>query len=270
MVPWFEGPVVFEGEAAADLFRYLLAPELRGTPPAPAAGTTTASQLRGGPRIGRRVLPSGWTVVDDPTNRPAAPIYDREGVKARKVSLVEDGHVVDLLMTRVPRAGLSGSNGHGRGTLRGPAEARFTTWTVSPRRGLSPRAFDRKVVAARKAAQADRVLVVRRFANGWDGTLPEVLSAVWVAADGQETPAVGLEIEEVDRRTLRQVIAASSAVEIRPYLGSTRATGMAPSTRGVPMGILAPHKVLVDDLEVAFAGNGGEPELLPLVELSAE
>ncbi len=270
VVPWFEGPVVFEGEAAADLFRYLLAPELRGTPPAPAAGTTTASQLRGGPRIGRRVLPSGWTVVDDPTNRPAAPIYDREGVKARKVSLVEDGHVVDLLMTRVPRAGLSGSNGHGRGTLRGPAEARFTTWTVSPRRGLSPRAFDRKVVAARKAAQADRVLVVRRFANGWDGTLPEVLSAVWVAADGQETPAVGLEIEEVDRRTLRQVIAASSAVEIRPYLGSTRATGMAPSTRGVPMGILAPHKVLVDDLEVAFAGNGGEPELLPLVELSAE
>ncbi len=270
VVPWFEGPVVFEGEAAADLFRYLLAPELRGTPPAPAAGTTTASQLRGGPRIGRRVLPPGWTVVDEPSNRPSAPIYDREGVKARKVALVEDGHVVDLLMTRVPRAGLSGSNGHGRGTLRGPAEARFTTWTVSPRRGLAATGFERKVVAARKAARADRVLVVRRFANGWDGTLPEVLSAVWVSADGQETPAVGLEIEEVDRRTLRQVIAASSAVVIRPYLGATRAMGMAPSTRGVPMGILAPHKVLVDDLEVAFAGTGGEPELLPLVELSAK
>lgn len=268
VVPWFEGPVVFEGEAAADLFRYLLGPELRGTPPAPAAGTAAVSQQRGGPRIGRRVLPPGWTVVDDPAGRQSAPLFDREGVRSRRVKLVDDGHVVDLLRTRVPRADGVASNGHGRGSLRGPAEGRFTWWTVAPKRGLSVGAFERKVAAARKATRTDRVLIVRRLANGWDGTLPELLSAAWRDSDGTETPAVGLQIEEVDRRTLRQVVAASAMDRIRPYLGATRAMGMAPSTRGLPMGIIAPARVLLDDLEVAFAGDGGEPELLPLVELS--
>lgn len=264
--PWFEGPVVFQGDAAGDLFRYLLAPELRGTPPAVAAGETVASQLRRGPRIGRRLLPSGWTVVDDPSELDDRR-YDREGVPRQTVALVEDGYVVDLLRTRVPRADREPSNGHGRGGLRSVAEARFTSWSIRPKRGLPAGAMDRKIAAARKAARTDRVLVVKRFAAGWDGTLPQVLDAVWRDAEGNETPAVGLEFENVDRRLLRQIVAATDMVRQRTYLGPTRALGMAPATRGVPIEISAPARVLVEDLEVAFAGEGGEPELLPLVEL---
>ena len=270
VVGWYEGPVVFEGEAAADLFRYLLAPELRGTPPAVTAGTSVVAQQRGAARVGRRVLPAGWSVVDMPgALRVGHRTYDREGVASRSVQLVEDGHVADLLMTRVPRGDRSGSTGHGRGGLRGPAEARFTAWTVAPKRGLSTKAFDRKVVAARKAARTEGVLVVRRFARGWDGMLPAILDASWLLPDGTMFPAVALEIDDVDRRTLRQVVAASATLATRPYLGATRANGMAPSTRGVPMSITAPERVLVEDLDVTFAGEGGEPELLPLVELTA-
>ena len=40
-----------------------------------------------------------------------------------------------------------------------------------------------------------------------------------------------------------------------------------PSTRGVPMGLVAPRAVLVEDLEVVFGGEVVQPDLLPMVEL---
>ena len=271
LVGWFEGPVVFEDQAAADLFRYLLPPELRGTPAALEAGSSVAQQQRAEPRLGRRLLPAGWTVTDDPTATPpgmagARPI-DREGVIGKRVELVEDGIVSDLVMTRVPRTDRTASTGHGRGSVGLSPSARMSWWEVRARKGLSERAFERKVIAARKSAQVQGVLVVRRLASGWDGDLPDVLDAVWRFADGTEVAAVGLEFEGVDRRTLRQIAASTSSVVVRPYLGPSRAGGRSPLTRGVPMGLVAPRAVLVEDLELVFGGAVEQPELLPMVEL---
>ncbi|MCO4772772.1 MAG: hypothetical protein KDA24_22260, partial [Deltaproteobacteria bacterium] len=272
LVGWFEGPVVFEGEAAADFFRYLVPPELRGTPAPLEAGTSSAQQQRREPRIGRRLLPEGWSVSDDPASTPegfagALPI-DREGVPGRAVDLVEDGYVRELLMTRVPRVDRSGSTGHGRGSVGLAPAARMTWWEVAPKRGLSGKAFERKVSAARKAADVDAVLVVRRLDSGWDGDLPDVLDAVWRFPDGTEAPAVALQFDGIDRRTLRQIAAATSAVTVRPYLGPMRAGGHSPATRGLPMGVVAPRAVLVEDLELVFGGDVAEPELLPVVTLA--
>ncbi len=271
LVGWFEGPVVFEDEAAADLFRYLLPNELRGTPAPLEAGASAAQQQRGEPRIGRRLLPAGWSVIDDPGKTPpgmagARPI-DREGVRARRTELVVDGYVSDLLMTRVPRIDRTGSTGHAFGSVGLAPSARMTWWEVRPGKGLSAPAFARKVAAARKAARVEAVLVVQRLSEGWDGDLPDVLSAVWRFPDGTEVPAVGLEFEGVDRRTLRAVAAATAAVTVRPYLGPPRAGGRSPATRGLPMGVVAPRAVLVDDLEVVFGGAQAQPELLPVVAL---
>jgi len=271
LVGWFEGPVVFEDEAAADLFRYLLPPELRGTPAPLEAGTSTAQQQRREPRLGRRLLPSGWTVVDDPAGTPegfaGARLIDREGVRGGRVELVDDGYVTELLMTRVPRLDRQVSTGHARGSVSLAPSARMTWWEVAPKRGLSAKAFDRKVAAARKAARVDGVLVVRRLGPGWDGDLPNVVDAVWRFADGTEVPAVALGFEGVDRRTLRQIAAATAAVTVHPYLGPGRAGGYAPATRGVPQGVVAPRAVLVEDMEVAFNADMAEPELLLPVEL---
>ena len=223
--------------------------------------------------MGRRLLPAGWSVKDDPSSTPAgfagARPIDREGVRARSIELVEDGYVRDLLMTRVPRLDREATTGHARGPVGSAPSARMTWWEVTPAKGLSARAFDRKVAAARKAARADAVLVVRRMEGGWDGDLPDVLDASWRFPDGSEAPAVALRFEGVDRRTLRQVAAATAAVTVRPYLGSNRPGGYAPATRGVPMGVIAPRAVLVEDLEVVFGGDVAEPELLPSVTLAA-
>ena len=265
-VPWYEGPVVFEGDAAAQLFRYLLAPELRGTPPTPSGDTTYQQQIRGGARLGRRVLPAGWTAQDDPRALPDGLAgryrYDREGNPARRVDLVADGRVRDFVMSEAPRADLSGSNGHARGDVQGPWVGRLAHWTVAPKKALPDAAFDRKERALLRASGAGRVLVIRRFDRGWEGDLPRPTDAVWRAADGTEEPVLSLELRGVDRRLLRDVVAASGQQTL-PYLASFSPGGRSASVRGLPVSVVAPRRVLVEEIEAVFPGAEREPWIVP-------
>lgn len=64
----YAGPVLFEGIAAPQALRYLLADELSGTPaPEPSLGSDVAMPSSLSSRIGWRVLPLGFDVIDDPT-----------------------------------------------------------------------------------------------------------------------------------------------------------------------------------------------------------
>ena len=67
--------------------------------------------------MGRRLLPLGWSVNDltlSEKDQVGHYQYDFEGTPVKDVTLVEDGVVRDLLMTRVPREGFTESTGHGR------------------------------------------------------------------------------------------------------------------------------------------------------------
>ena len=257
-VGYYEGPVVFEGEAAADLFRYLLPPEVRGTPPVPEAGQSYQAQTRGGPRMGRRLLPRGWSVTDDPRGVPVGLAggyrYDREGVEARPVDVVVDGYVRDFVMTRVPRRDRVGSNGHARGTVQGDWASRLSAWTVVPKRLLPARRFEREVQSLRRESGQPAVLVVRRMEQGWEGDLPMPTDAVWRYPDGTERPVLGLEFQGVDRRTLRAITAASGGMEVFPYLAPANPWSRAPTVAGLPMVVTAPGRVVVAEIEVVFAG----------------
>ena len=58
-------------------------------------------------RIGRRLLPAGWRVIDDAQRYPelmGSMTYDYEGVATRAVTVVEDGVLRDVLMSRTPRS----------------------------------------------------------------------------------------------------------------------------------------------------------------------
>lgn len=264
-VPWYEGPVVFEGDAAADLFRYLLPEQLRGTPP-PPSGDREYNTSRRGPRLGRRVLPPGWTLSDDPTTVPAGLPggfrYDNEGVPAQAVDLVDDGRVVDLVRTRVPRADGKPSNGHARGGVNSDWIGRLSHWTVAPKKPLSAGGFERKVKSVMRAAGTDKVLVVRRLARGWAGELPRPTAAVWRYADGREEPVLQLEFLGVDRRTLRGVLGAAGT-QIRAYLDSRSGRGRGGGVSGVPMVLRAPTHVLLEELEAAAVGPEQEPPTYP-------
>jgi len=259
----YEGPVVFEGRAAAELFRYLAPRELCGTPPDPSAQQSYRQLTRGGPRLGRRLMPAGWSIVDDPTQRfpglPGGFDYDREGVAAERVELVSDGYVHDLLMSRVPRHDLARSNGHARGSVQGNWQARLSLWEVNPARNVSDRSFERSVARAMKASNQERILVVRGLGLGRLGDLPRPADAVWRYADGREEPVVSLQFQNVDRRALRDILAAGGGQQQYAYLAAWTLRSHADGDSGLPTVLTAPRRVLVGELEAVFPGADEKP-----------
>ena len=88
-------------------------------------------------RMGRRLLPFGWSVVDDATMDPqlnGSYAYDAQGVSPKRVELVEDGVVKDLLMTRIPRGEFTESTGHARASGGDRYVAFPSVVTVKPKR----------------------------------------------------------------------------------------------------------------------------------------
>ncbi len=267
VVDYYEGPVVFEGRAAAEVFRYLVPKQVCGTPPAPEDGKTYEALTRSGPRLGRRLLPQGWTVTDDPTR--AVPglaggfTVDREGMPAQPVSLVEDGYVRDLLMSRTPRREIQSSNGHARGSIQGDWDARLSVWEVQAQRNLSARAFDKQVDKVMKAANLDRILVVRGLWESKAGYLPKVTDAVWRRADGTEQPVQALSFEGANRRTLRDIVAAGGGQQTTAYLDAYSLGRMADDDEGLPTVLVSPSMLLVEEVEAVFPGPDDNPHAYP-------
>ncbi len=72
-------------------------------------------------RVGQKVLPDFISVYSDPTQKKYRDTqlagfykFDNEGVKAQRVTVVENGVLKNFLMSRLPLDGFPESNGHGR------------------------------------------------------------------------------------------------------------------------------------------------------------
>jgi TldD protein len=222
------GPVIFEGPASVELFRQLAAAEFVGTPP-PATGRGIfgeISEKRPPARKGRRLLPEGWTGVDDPgfeaTGRYT---YDHQGVPAQAVVLVEDGVVRRALQSRIPSSPDGASTGHGRSLGMDRRVAQPSLVQITPGRARSVGALERK--GLRMAAQTGRegVLVIRLLeppamsedfdiymtGEGPPPGLTTPYEAYLLMPDGSRQPVRGLVFSGVDRRALRDIVMATEA-----------------------------------------------------------
>ena len=125
--------VLFEGPAAAQLAKLLIADNVAGTPaPRTAGGGEERSQSSEfADRLGQKVASPLLMAADDPTRAAVGktPLFgayhvDDEGVPGARVSLIEGGILKGLLMTRIPRKEIAHSNGHARATrFSGPRAA---------------------------------------------------------------------------------------------------------------------------------------------------
>ncbi len=288
----YVGPVLFEDDAATDLFRYLLPEQLEGTP-AEIPFDTWFGDLgtsRDPVRVGRRVLPPGWAVIDDPQllpDHPGAFTHDAEGTPTKALRLVDDGIVRTLAMSRTPRPGLTETNGHGRARIGQRAEGKVTMLSVVPPKRLSSTKLRKAALKLARSYGRDWVFVVRRlqvpavrglsrgggfliFGNDEAPALPPPVVVVRLHADGREELVRGATFASVSRFVLRDLVAAgpqAATSAMFPIGGGWADLG---ATEGLPGFTTAPA-VLVGEMElVPTSGDPRDAPLLPPLAMPTE
>ena len=112
----YAGPAILSGRAAAVFFHEIFGHRIEGHRQKSETEGQTFTR-----KIGERILPEFVSVYSDPTRERAGGTdlaghyrIDDEGVRARPVTVVENGVLRNFLMSRSPVEGFARSNGHGR------------------------------------------------------------------------------------------------------------------------------------------------------------
>lgn len=112
----YEGPAILSGRASGVLFHEIFGHRIEGHRQKREEEGQTFKK-----KIGKLVLPETFSVFFDPTTKRIAGkdligayAYDNQGVKARRVAVVENGIFRRFLMSRSPIENFPNSNGHGR------------------------------------------------------------------------------------------------------------------------------------------------------------
>jgi hypothetical protein len=227
----YNGPVLFEEQAAAELFARGFAPKLLASRVPVTDDPRTAARLAEDresfrDRVGARVLPRFFAVTDDPTageaeGRRLAVAYkvDDQGVPARETILIVRGILKTLLTDRTPVQGVPQSNGHSRG--RGILPSNLL---VSVTDGLSEDELRREFLLEIADRELEYGILVRRIRNQYHrppsvSLLPSsstrsrpvaLVEAYRVYADGREEPIRNAEISGLTAASFKDIIAASA------------------------------------------------------------
>jgi hypothetical protein len=252
-------------------------------------------------RIGARVLPPSVTLVDDPGAKDfrGAPLMgkfmvDEEGVRAQKVTVVENGNIKELLMSRRPGPDSDKSNGHGRAAFLNDAKPTMSNLFFTSTDALSLAELKKKFLDECRAEKLPYCLEVRQMDNpslsllhqedfsellasfgGGAGTgdrLPLLVYKVY-AQDGREEMIRGSRIVGLNTRALRNLGGIGNDNFVYNYMQSqvngfagTALGAYGSANGGLPASIVAPS-LLFDELEVR--GARGEPKRLPLLPAPA-
>ncbi len=210
----YAGPVLVTGVAADQILRDLLVGELGGTPlpKSDRVGDRSSRDTALVGKLGKRILPLGVSVVDDPLPAKVGGVvvmgaakFDDEGIAAQRVSLVENGTLKRLLMSRTPRKGFEHSSGHGYSSGTSPVRARAANVYVTSSRAVSAGELKRRAIAAANDEGNPYILVIEKLADG-GGPVPEVMRKLYL--DGHlELVRGGTIGGGITLRSLRDILA---------------------------------------------------------------
>ena len=176
LVERYNGPVLFEDEAAPQLFAQVFAPALVSGRLPVSEEPQFESQMQQvleqfgaslADRIGGRVLPDSFDVIDDP--KPTSfegmtlvgtTVVDDEGTSPRKTTIIESGILQNILANRTPTAQTTATTGSA-----GPGGPTPSNVYVSSKTGKTPAELRQLLVTLAKKRGYDYGIVIRNSGN---------------------------------------------------------------------------------------------------------
>jgi predicted Zn-dependent protease len=264
----FNGPAILSGRASAVFFHEVLGHRLEGQRQrGDEEGQTFTKDLN------KPVLPSFLSVADDPTVTSygktwlsGSYTYDDEGQKAQRVELIQDGVLKNFLMSRLPIASFSNSNGHGRGQTGRMPNGRQGNLIVSSTNKVSEPALRKMLVDEAKKQGKAYGLYFEDISSGFAVTersspqafqvIPLVVYRVYV--DGRPDELVrGVSIVGTPLAAMKRIVATGDVSEV--FNGICGA-----ESGSVPVSAVAPA-MLLTEMETQKQPQGSErPPILPI------
>lgn len=289
----YSGPVLMEPTASAQLLAYLLGDNLR-IPRKPLAepGRSVpyaSSEFDG--KIGSRVLPDWFDVVDDPTQTEYKGhtlighyLIDNDGVPPKAVPLIEKGVLKEYLRSRQPIKGFNDSTGHGRllagfganlpviGNLFISAKqtkkldalkAQLIDMIKQRNKpyGILVRKLDYPSTASFGELQAMITSMAQSGGGGRPVPMPVLVYKIY--PDGREELVRGLRFRGVSTRSLRDIAAASEETAFFDFVNNGGPFAMMGSPGYLAAATVVAPGVLFEELELERSQE--ESSKLPIV-----
>lgn len=277
----YDGPVLFEPRAAAQLFAQVLGDNLKITrKPVAEPGRTVPylpSELE--TKVGARILPDWMDVVDDPTQTEwrgqqlfGHYIFDMEGVKPQPLNLVEKGVLKTFLLTRTPvMKGFETTNGHAR--MRGnfgQMAPGFGNLFIRASQSVPSEELKKRLIDLVKQRNKPYGIVIRKLdypsAMGLDelrrtmaamaqsggGTRPVALPLLVyrVYPDGHEELVRGLRFRGVSTRSFKDITAATNDSYVFNYMDSLIPFALMGAGNYITNASVIAPGILFDELEL--------------------
>lgn len=278
----YNGPVLFEGDAAGEIFAQQFATGLMAVrtplsddPRFEMFFNQMMAQMGGASyvdKIGGRVLPEFLNVSDNPllpdykgARLLGASKIDDDAVKTRETKLVEHGVLKTLLSTRVPVRSIPHSTGSRRGW--GPAPGNLF---VTSDKSLSSEELRKELLRRVKDRGLDYGVIVRRVGGGaaasfmkmaarmaqQGGQGSDSLAEVYkLYPDGHEELVHGVELAEMTPGTFKDIVAVGDTPvvftdEFIPRVGALFAGGASASS-DVPIVSCVVPSMLFEEVSLA-------------------
>jgi TldD protein len=263
----FNGPAILSGRASAVFFHEVLGHRLEGQRQRGDDEGQTFTKL-----LGKQILPPFLSVSDDPTlaefnGTPLSGHYsfDDEGQPARRVDLIKDGVLDTFLMSRLPIASFSTSNGHGRAETGHMPTGRQGNLIVTSSKTVSDTELREMLKAEAKKQGKPYGLYFEDISSGFAVTtrrspqafqvIPLVVYRVYV--DGRPDELVrGVSIVGTPQAALNRILATDNKQDI--FNGICGA-----ESGSIPVSAVAPA-MLVSEIETQRQAQGtARPPILP-------
>jgi predicted Zn-dependent protease len=280
----YNGPVLFEGRAAGEIFSGEFAPALIGRRKT-LSGSPEMDSLFGrfsedgsasfADKLGGRVLPQFLSVVDNPTisnysNEPLFASYrvDEEGVRARETRVVGNGVLKTFLTTRTPVAGVTRSSANRRGP--GPAPSNLI---LIAENGQTEAGLKQQFLELVKKRGLDYGIVIREIGSSGAGMEEQamamlsamtsrgekgrnVLLAYKVYLDGREEIVRGARLAGMTADSFKEIVGASKSAAVYtaaqiPHFDFSMISRFAGGGMSTPLVSYIVPSLLFDDLTLA-------------------